>query len=302
MVFALNALLDLAFCIVPMSIASNEEVKDTQMKKGDASSYEPRVPPPQKTSQEDKDMYKEKFKQMKLFLKFTGKNNGGIPEDKKADWDAANKDLLEAIEDPTYKSPFYLMLNMLVRDVPIGSMIGIGFEGDNNDCTWTQAMLNAFEYLTGEGFDVHVFAVKSMPGMQLINPKFFSSWRNVLDNAVDPSFFQKWHFLIVGDDTNPETKMFKETWTNNVAHIILNFLSIRFHWNAAGTKFNAGARLMLEQVGLTTTADATMEKIYTEWDTDKTDNMPEFVRHMAETNDIKVESSLNCMFYAVFRK
>jgi hypothetical protein len=105
----------------------------------------------------------------------------------------------------------------------------------------------------------------------------------------------------VGDDSVPETKMFKETWTNNVAHIIFNFLSIRFHWNAAGTKFNAGARLMLETAGLAVTEDTTMEKIYTDWDTDKTDNMQSFIAHVAEKGSIRLESSLNGLFNAVYR-
>lgn len=300
MVYSLNALLDLAFCIVPMSIASNQKVEDIQMKEGDDTSFKPRVNPPLQTSETDKDTYKEKFKQMKLFIKCTGKNNGGIPDDKKADWDAANKDLQEAIHTPTYNGPFFDMVDMLVSNIEVGSMIGIGFEGDNNDCTWTQAMLKVFEYLTEKGFDVHVFAVKAMPSKLLINPDFFKGWRDVIPSA---SFENKWHFLIVGDDNDPETKMFKETWTNNVAHVIFNFLSIRFHWNAAGTKFNAGARLMLEMAGLAATADATMEKLYTNWDTDKTDNMQAFITHVAEncTPLIKLESSLNGLVNAVYR-
>ena len=264
-VHSVNDLIHLAFSVVSMTFASEQKLENIQMKEGDDSSFKPRMPPPSKTSEEDKDTYKEKFKQMKLFIKFTGKNNGGIPDDKKADWDAANKDLREAIKTPTYNGPFFVMLDMLVSNLEPKSMIGIGFEGDNNDCTWTKALKIAVEYLTEKGFDVHVFAVKAMPSKLLINPDFFYGWRDVIPPLL---FENKWHFLIVGDDKDPETKNFKETWTNNVAHIIVNLLSIRFHWNAAGDKFNAGARLMLEQVGLTPTADATMEKIYTNWDTE----------------------------------
>lgn len=297
MVHSVNALIDLAFSVVSMPTAFNR-TEDIQMKEDDDSSFKPRVPPPSKTSQEDKDTYKEKFKQMKLFLKFTGKNNGGIPDDKKAEWDASNKDLLEAIETPTYDGPFFDMLDVLLSDIEHGSMIGIGFEGDNNDCTWTKALLKAFEYLTEKGFNVHVFAVKAKPSKLLINPDFFYGWRDV----VTPSLFKtNWHFLIVGDDADPETKNFKETWTNNVAHIIVNFLSIRFHWNAAGNKFNAGARLMLENVGLTTTTDASMEKIYKDWDTDKTDNMQPFFSHVADTNAVATETSLNGILNAIYR-
>lgn len=298
MVHSINALIDLAFCVMSMTTASKQKVEDIQMKEGDASSTEPRVHPPQKTSETEKDTYKEKFKQMKLLFKGVGKNNGAIADDKKADWEAANKDLQEAIDTPTYNGPFFDMVDMLVGDIEVGSMIGICFEGDNNDCTWTKAMLKVFEYLTEKGYDVHVFVVKAYPSKLLINKKFFDSWLSV----VKPALFEtNWHFLIVGDDTNPETKMFKETWTNNVAHIILNFLSIRFHWNAAGTKFNAGARLMLEMAGLAATEDATIEKIYTEWDTDKTDNMQAFISHVAEKGGVKLESSLNGLFNAVYR-
>jgi hypothetical protein len=299
MVHSLNALLDLAFCIVPMPIASNQKVENIKMKEGDDSSSKPRMPPPSKTSQEDKDTYKEQFKQMKLFIKFTGKNEGGIPDNKKLAWEEANKEVKKEIsETPTCNGPFYLMLDMFVENLPCGSMVGLGFEGDNDDCTWTKALKIAFEYLTIEkGFDVHVFAVKAMPGKSLINPEFFSGWRN----AVAPSLFNKWHFLIVGDDSVPETKMFKETWTNNVANIIANLMSIRFHWNKEGNKFNAGARLMLEQVGLTATADATMEQTYTDWDTEKTDDMQAFFSHMADKNNVRLETSLNGLFNAVYR-
>jgi hypothetical protein len=300
MVHSFNALIDLAFCVMSMTTASNQKVENIQMKEGDESSFEPRVHPPPTTSKEDKDTYKEKFKKMDLVIKFTGKNNGGIPDAKKSDWDAANKDLQEAIDTPTYNGPFFVMLDMLVSNVEVGSMIGICFEGDNNDCTWTQALLKAFQYLSEKGYNVHVFVVKAYPSKLLINKKFFDSWRN----AVKPALFEtNWHFLIVGDDNKPETKMFKEIWTNNVAHIIVNFLSIRFHWNAAGDKFNAGARLMLEMAGLTATTDATIEKIYTDWDTDKTDDMQAFITHVAEKGSplIKLESSLNGLFNAVYR-
>jgi hypothetical protein len=297
MVHSINALIDLAFCVMSMTTASKQKVEDIQMKEGDASSFEPRVHPPQKTSETEKDTYKEKFKQMKLFLKGSGKNNGAIPDDKKADWEAANEDLQEAIDTPTYNGPFFDMVDMLVGDIEVGSMIGICFEGDNNDCTWTKAMLKAFEYLTEKGYDVHVFAVKAYPSKLLINKKFFDSWVSV----VKPALFEtNWHFLIVGDDTNPDTKMFKEIWTNNVAHIILNFLSIRFHSNAAETNFNAGARLMFEQVGMTPSADSTMEKIYMTLKADNTD-MQELITYMAEKGGVKLESSLNGLFNAVYR-
>ena len=299
MVHTLSELIDLATVIVPMTTASNQKVDNIQMKAGDDSSFEPRVHPPLNTSQADKEEYKEQFKQMNLFMKGTGKNDGGIPDNKKPEWAAINKDLLEIINNATYNSSFYHMLDTFVMKLKLEpkSMIGIGFEGDNNDCTWTKGLLKAFNYLTEKDFDVHVFAVKAMPGKSLLNPKFFSSWRD----AVNPSLFKKWHFLIVGDDFVLETKMLKETWTNNVAHIIVNFLSIHFHWNAAGNKFNAGARLMLEQVGVMATTDATMEKIYTDWDTDKTDNMQTFFSHMADTNNVKLETSLDGLFNAVYR-
>lgn len=295
----LKALINLAFCIVSMHTASNK-VEKIQMKEGDDSSFEDRVCPPPDTSQEEKNTYMEKFKKIKFFFKFTGKNNNGIPDDKKEEWETANKELEEAIETPTYNGHFYEMLDRLVEGVPLNSMIGVGFEGDSFDCMWTKGLFKAVKYLS-EKYEVHVFAVKSKPSKLLINKKFFDGWRDV----VDPSSFEtNWHFLLVGDDVDEDTKMWKEKWTNNVANVIVNFLSIRFHWNAKGDKFNAGARLMLEHAGLTATSDATMEKLYTDWvtdNTDNTDNMQKFIAHIADTNNIKLEASTDGLVNAVYR-
>lgn len=301
--FHLNTLFDAeeTQVAIPMDVAANMKPENIMMKEGDKSSVKPRIPPPSPMSKEDIQTYKEKFKEVKLVIKWTGKNGGGIAESQKKKWEETNEILEKSIYTSTFQGPFYDMLNSLVADLPKNCMIVFVFEGDNNDCNWTGSMLKAIQYLTESGYNVHVIAVKAMPSKLLINPAFFYDWRDEVIKMISKhSFETKWHFLIIGDDSDPQTKMLKEVCTTRVAHVIVNALSVLFHWNSAGDKFNAGARLLLEEI-VKLEDSTTMEQFYAHWDVEKKDDLQEFICATADKEKIRVEQHLNNIFNVVHR-
>ena len=309
MILSLNELFRKAISVVPMSIAYAKKPEDIKMK-DDSDETSKRIPPPSPTSDQDFETYNVFFAEanVKFVMKWTGKNNGGILDDQKNDWEEANKEIEDAIHTSTFTGPFYDMLNKLVSHLPVDALIVFVFEGDSNDCIFTQAMLKASHYLTEKGYNVHIIACKAMPSKLLINPAFFKGWSDAVVNTMSQSFFDtNWHIVFIGDDSDEITKNDKELYTNMVAHVVVNILSLRFHTNGSG-KFTAGTRLMLEEVKVTPTTDTaedtepTMEKAYKKWAVNNEDNMFNFFSKTAEDNKIAFETSVNGLVNAVHRK
>ena len=309
---SLNNLIDLSTVCVAMhdGFKANDDGEtidkepiemDPKDKPGETT---PRDRMPANTSEEEKQTFKAQFPHVDKEMKWGGKNGGGVPEEV---WKRLHAMMLAAINPGVYCGPFCEFLDMMVDGLKPNSVVVFYDEGDNNDCPWTLAMLEAFIYYTDvKKLRVYVFFCKAKPSYKLLNPEFHASWRKAVCEQIGrKAWMTSFFFLCIGADDDGEvkssTKMLKETETTKAANIVVTVGSMlpELQKNSKGD-FTAGCRLMLQTAAPLDDWKAVTEPAINDC-VAKGGTVDAWLKEQAGKNDIRIELSPDSIFAAAWR-